>query len=162
MKKLHLKFGSVEIDLETADLKADLDHVLAAIQKFQPVQQSKPDGGAAAEGSADSSNEEPKPPRSVAEQHMNSYVAKLSANTGRKIIAAAALHLSLNDGKDTFTRDELFSRAREARDWKSDYVNTQSTNVARMVKAGELIEKSSNVYALPSKELEAAAQVLSA
>ncbi len=91
---------------------------------------------------------------------MNSYVAKLSANTGRKILQAAAYHLTLNDGKDSFTREELFGRARDAREWKADYGNQQATNVARMVKAGELIERASGVFTVPQKQLDLAVQAL--
>lgn len=154
MKKVHIKYGSVELDIETDDLAADLATVMAAIERFGSQPLPRP---TLSDLSQDRS---PDPAGSVSSQHMNSYVAKLAANTGRKILQAAAYHLTLNDGKDSFTREELFGRARDAREWKSDYGNQQATNLARMVKAGELIERASGVFTVPQKQLDLAVQAL--
>ncbi len=93
---------------------------------------------------------------------MNTYVAKLGADSCRKILLAAAYNLTLADGKDSFSKEDLFSKAREAREWKVDYTNQQALNVGRMVKFSQLIEKSGGVYCVPGKELEVAKQILSA
>ena len=154
MKKVHIKYGSIELDIETDDLAADLAIVMTAVERFgsRPLPKAAP-----VDAPADRSSD---PAGSVSSQHMNSYVAKLTANTGRKILQAAAYHLTVNDGKDVFTREELFSRARDAREWKSDYGNQQATNLARMVKAGELIERASGVFTVPQKQLDLAVQAL--
>lgn len=154
MKKIHLKYGTVEIELETNDLAADLDTVVKTLERLGN-QAAPPTPAAPSKGETQIENLS-----SVSAQHMNSYVAKLSANTGRKILQAAAYHLTLNDGKDAFSRDDLSARAREAREWKSDYGNQQATNIARMVKAGEIIERASGVYTVPQKQLDQAMQAL--
>lgn len=155
MKKVHIKYGSIEINIETDSLSTDLATVMDAIERFGSHSPPKQSG---AELLADRPAD---PPGAISAQHMNSYVAKLSANTGRKILQAAAYHLTLNDAKDSFTREELFGRARDAREWKSDYGNQQATNLARMVKAGELIERASGVFTVPQKQLDQAVQALS-
>lgn len=147
--------------METDNLKADLEVALSALKPFlantpkvgsvvqeERLSETRHAGGGLAEAAETPS------------QHMNTYIAKLGANTGRKILQAASLHLSLNDNRESFSRDELFARAREAREWKGDYANQQATNVARMVRAGELIERSSGVYTVPMKVLDASRQVL--
>lgn len=156
MKKIRLKSGSTELELETDDLATDLEVAILALAQFSQ-RSGDPEGipkaeilGGVALGTDDA----------MPEQHMNSYIAKLGANTGRKILQAASLHLSFNDGRETFSREDLFGRAREAREWKGDYANQQATNVARMVKAGELIERSNGIYTVPQKHLDAAKQVL--
>lgn len=154
MKKVHLKYGTVEIDLETDDLAPDLATVVETLERL--VNHAPPAPHIAANKIDDPADHL----STVSSQHMNSYVAKLSANTSRKILQAAAYHLTLNDGKDSFARDELFARARDAREWKSDYGNQQATNIARMVKAGELIERTSGVYTVPQKQLDQATQAL--
>jgi hypothetical protein len=84
---------------------------------------------------------------------VNTAVTKLGANSCRTLLVAAAAYLVLYRGKEKFTRDELISCAREARMWKSDYGVQTSVNVIRMCDAGELIEKSKDVFDLSQKKL---------
>jgi hypothetical protein len=78
---------------------------------------------------------------------------KLSAKSARDLFLAAAAHLSLYQGKDSFTRDELIACAKEARGWKSDYSNRIATSVTRMLEAGTLFERSKNVFSLSADKL---------
>lgn len=161
MKKIRFKSGSFEFEMETDDLEVDLGIAMSALEPFL-ASAPKGGGGATDNRAADLAPGAISVPDTgdVSAQHMNTYIAKLGANTGRKILQAASLHLSLNDGRESFSRDELFARAREAREWKGDYANQQATNVARMVRAGELIERSSGVYTVPTKVLETSKQAL--
>lgn len=160
MKKIRFKSGSFEFEMETDNLEADLEIALSALEPFLKnvpkgsdlAKDERPAEARHGEGEAEAAE--------APSQHMNTYIAKLGANTGRKILQAASLHLSLNDSRESFSRDELFARAREAREWKGDYANQQATNVARMVRASELIERSNGIYTVPTKVLEASKQVL--
>jgi hypothetical protein len=78
---------------------------------------------------------------------------KIGAKSARDLLLAAAAHLSLFQGKDTFTRDELVACAKEARGWKSDYSNQIAVNIGRMLDAGTLFEKAKNVFSLSEKSL---------
>lgn len=78
----------------------------------------------------------------------NTVAHALSANSARKLMEAAAIYLTLYQGKETFTREELYACSREARYWKADYASHTSVNVKRMEEAGFLFEKAKNVYSV--------------
>jgi hypothetical protein len=94
-------------------------------------------------------------PRAAARPGTVSTVAqKLGANTCRSLLSAAAAHLSIYQGKESFTRDELIACAKEARSWKADYSNQMATNITRMLDSGVLFEKAKDVFSLSDDELK--------
>ncbi|MBG7616136.1 hypothetical protein IWC96_12735 [Brevundimonas sp. BAL450] len=157
MKKLRLKSGQFEIELESDDLKGDLEIIFQAV----PFLSDNPSGKA-----------ESRPPQTAGfapaeaeqdpalSQGINSYVAKLRAGSAREMMRAASYHLTFNDGLDEFTKEELYARCKQARDWKADHSNQQAINLHRMVKSGELTERVGGKYCVPSKKLEEAKSVL--
>ena len=84
---------------------------------------------------------------------VNTVVAKLGAKTCRTLLVAAAAYITLYQGKEKFTRDELLSCARSARLWKADYSTQVSININRMCESDELIEKGKDVYDLSQSKL---------
>jgi hypothetical protein len=92
---------------------------------------------------------------------INGVATKLGVSSCRTLLVAAAAYLSLYKGKEKFCREELVSCAREARAWKSDYTTQTSGNIARMCDAGELVEKSKDVYDLSQKKLAELERALS-
>lgn len=92
-------------------------------------------------------------PRNKREGTINTVAHKLNANSARKLLEAAATYLTLYQGKETFTRDELFACAKDARYWKADYMSQTSVNVRRMEEAGFLFEKSKNLYSISAESL---------
>jgi hypothetical protein len=75
--------------------------------------------------------------------------AKLAANTGPKLLMAAAAHLGLVAKKETFTRDEILEQMKSATGYyKSTYVGNLTKSVGTAIKDGNLSEHSKNVYAL--------------
>lgn len=161
MAHLRIKTPLHEIELDSDDLAADLALVksfLASTQNVAPPRMATTQPAV--------STPEPVDPGATPasddafQQGMNSYVAKFDADSARKIIEVAAYHLSLCDGLDAFPKDAIFTRARQSREWKSDYTNQQSIAINRMVKAGELIERAGGQYSVPTKVLEAAKKVL--
>ena len=91
---------------------------------------------------------------------INTVVSKLQSDSCRKLLVASAAYILLYIGRDKFTRDELVSHAKEARVWKGSYGVQTSLNINRMCDAGELIEKSKNVYDLAPKLLKELEQKL--
>jgi hypothetical protein len=73
---------------------------------------------------------------------------RIGAKSARDLLTAAAAHLTLYQGKDSFTKDELVGCAKDARNWKSAYSNQMAFNIKRMLDSGELFEKSKNVFSL--------------
>jgi hypothetical protein len=59
---------------------------------------------------------------------------------------SAAVHLSLYQGKDSFTRTEWVACARDARSWRADYNTQVPTIVSRLLSAGAIFEKSKDVF----------------
>lgn len=78
---------------------------------------------------------------------------KLGAKSARDLFLASAAHLTLYQGKDSFTRDELIACAKDARGWKADYSNRIATSITRMLDAGTLFEKSKNVFSISTEKL---------
>jgi hypothetical protein len=84
---------------------------------------------------------------------INVVAPKLGAQSARELLLAAAAHLTAYQGKDSFTRDELVERAKEARNWKSNHANQIAINIKRMLDAGELFEKARDVFSLSEEAL---------
>lgn len=79
---------------------------------------------------------------------INTVASKLGADSCRTVLIAAAVHLTLFQGKDAFTRSELVALARSAKVWKADYTNQTSTMIGRLADAGILVEKSKDSFFL--------------
>jgi hypothetical protein len=156
---LKVRTGDIEIELQSDDLAGDLEIALSAIERLAPTggpsERPTRKDGARANGAHHGGA------GGDFQQGINSYAAKFEANSSRKLLRIAAIHLTLNDGKDSFTRDELFARARTAREWKKEYVDQQALNIGRMVKAHELIERSNGEFSVPGRALEDAKRVFS-
>lgn len=86
---------------------------------------------------------------------------KISAKSARDLLLASATHLTLYQGKDQFTKDELVACAKEARSWKSSYSNQMALNIKRMADAGVLLEKTKDVFGLADATLTAMEERLS-
>lgn len=99
--------------------------------------------------------------RSTSREGTVSMVAqKIGAKSARDLFLAAAAHLTLYQGKDSFTKDELVACAREARGWKVEYSNQIAMNITRMLNAGELFERARNVFSLSDSSLAAVEEKL--
>lgn len=73
---------------------------------------------------------------------------KLGAKSARDLLVAAAAHLTLYQGNERFTKEELIACAKEGRGWKGDYSSQMALNIKRMSDAGILFEKAKNVFSL--------------
>jgi hypothetical protein len=85
---------------------------------------------------------------------VSTVAQKLGANTCRSILTAAAAYLSIYQGKESFTRDELIGCGKEARGWKADYSNQMATNISRMLDSGVMFEKAKDLFSLSEDELK--------
>jgi hypothetical protein len=73
---------------------------------------------------------------------------KIGAKSARDLLLAAAAHLTLFQGKESFSKEELIACAKDARGWKSAYSSQMAVNINRMIKADVLFEKSKNLFSL--------------
>lgn len=152
-----VKAGSVACELESENLQADFPLLKEALELA--LSSSPP--AEAVSASPMPVNLQDAGSAKRFDHGMNTYVAKFKADTARKIMQVAGYSLCLKDGKDLFTKSELYSRVREAKDWRADYANQQANNLSRMVSSGELTERSGGTYSVPDKLLEQARGVLS-
>jgi len=81
---------------------------------------------------------------------VSAVAIRLDADSCRTLMIAAAAHLTLYQGKDSFTRAEWIASARDARPWKADYNNQIPTIINRLLSAGSLFEKSKDVFSVDS------------
>lgn len=91
---------------------------------------------------------QPSPGGQKREGTVSVVAQRIGAKSARDLLQAAAAHLMLFQGKESFTRDELIACAKEARSWKADYSNQMAVNIKRMLDAGTLFEKAKDVFSL--------------
>jgi hypothetical protein len=77
----------------------------------------------------------------------------MGAKSARDLFLAAAVHLTLHQGKQSFTRNELVSNAKDARNWKANYSSQAARDIKRMMDAGTLFEKSKDVFSLSEEAI---------
>ena len=141
--KLKLKIGTAEIDYEGNEAFL-IDHVFRVFERAL---------------SANPISDEPdtKPPASEGDSrgeihHLatNSIASILNVDSGPELIVAAAAHLDLVQGKESFSRSDLRQEMRNAtRFFKSSYTSNLSSYIGNLVKSEQLHEIGQETYALP-------------
>ncbi|WP_332641157.1 hypothetical protein [Brevundimonas sp.] len=159
MTSVKVAIGPIILEVISDDIETDLRLAVQAAKELMVVAPKSP--AMTAESSAAATNRNSQTPDATFDHGINTYVAKFGGDSGRRILRAASFHLSLVDGLESFSKDSLIARAREAREWKKDYVNTQATDLRRMVTSGDLIERSNGMFTVPTKALEEGKALLS-
>lgn len=85
---------------------------------------------------------------------INTVSARLGVKSCRDLFIAAALHLTLFDGRERFSRTEWVSRAKEAKSWKTDYSVQMATTITRLMNSGVVNEVAKDEYAVPDDQLQ--------
>lgn len=152
MTSVKVGIGPLTLEVTSEDIETDLQLAIQAVKELMVVVPSVTTAAGDAPPSA--AKGITSAPDAAFDHGINTYVAKFGGDSGRKILRAASFHLSLVDGMEAFSKESLIARAREAREWKKDYVNTQATDLRRMVTSGDLIERSNGLFTVPTKALE--------
>lgn len=84
---------------------------------------------------------------------INSVISKLGASSAREVQIAAAIHLTLFDGKERFTTSDWDDRAREANAWKATWSKDKAHNRKRLVATGFVVENAKDVYSVSADQL---------
>jgi hypothetical protein len=93
--------------------------------------------------------------RPLREGTINTVCSRLGVKSCRDLFRAAAIHLSLYQGKDRFSRSDWVTCAKEAKCWKSDYSVQMATTITRLHNSGFVDEIAKDVYCVPDNELRA-------
>ncbi len=140
--KIELKLGQLHFtgEADAAWLETQLDKVLAhvkAIDLDEPSNKSVDGAGAKAKKN----------------KHIQATTATIAARlqckvgVGKDVVTAAAAKLEFVDSKQTFTRAELLSAAKEATSYYKSTVAANLTNtLSGLVKSGDFIEVSKGNY----------------
>lgn len=113
--------------------------------EFQPAPRST--------GRLQSDSEISRPAKPSKEGTVSSVAIKLGADSCRTLLITAAAHITLYQGKDTFTRAEWINCAKDARPWKADYNSQIPTIIGRLLTSGFIFEKSKDVFSVSEKDL---------
>ncbi len=151
ISKIKIRLGQIEIDYEGAHefLKQDLQKLLAAVVELRQKA-----------GEPEESDETPVTPETKAKGKgkfqgtVSTFAVRLGAKSTRDLIIAAAAKLTLADGKDTFSRNELLAAMQTA---SNHYKKSDSSNLSKTLGVllnGRLTENSKDTFALTADELQ--------
>lgn len=150
--KIRIKMGQMEVEYEgpEAFLKNELMSLLGKVSDLYKVSDILP------EGEGDSPGVEGGPAIGLSTR---SLAGKLECKTGRDLVVAAAAHLTLSRGAETFTRQQLLTEIQTAKAcYKPSYSNNMTKYLDGLVDDGDLNEPSTGTYSLTArarKNLEA-------
>ena len=88
--------------------------------------------------------------------HSTSTIAKvLEAETGPRLLMAAAAKLAISDGKDRLSRKDILEEMKKGIPYyKQSYSNNMSSYLARLIKGGDLRIIGKKSYTLSPKAME--------
>lgn len=146
MDNIRIETDMYKIDItgNADDIKGHLNHALEAIREsltFAPL--------AAISPNSDESNTDGIELPGHREGTINTVVSKLSANTCRELLMAAAAHLTLFEGREKFTKQEWQDRAKDANAWKKAFSRQRAESIKKFIDDGRIVENSADVFSLP-------------
>ena len=92
--------------------------------------------------------------KSEREGTITTVAARLNVKSCRDLLIAAAIHLSLYQYKERFSRSDWVACAKEAKQWKVDYSVQTSTSIGRLLNAGFVNETAKDVFSVPDNQLK--------
>lgn len=151
--KIRIKLGPIEVEYEGSEsfLKQELPALIKTVTEL-----SKSAGGTLAEFRSDKNKD--KSGQGNLQLSTASLATKLSCSSGADLVIAAALHLTLVEKNEVFSRKQLLDDMKTATGfYKSTYSDNLSSYLKTLLK-DKLNERSTGQYALSDsarKELEA-------
>lgn len=85
---------------------------------------------------------------------ITTVAARLSVKSCRDLFVAAAIHLSLFQNKERFSRGEWVACAKQAKQWKVDYSVQMATSILRLLNSGFVNETAKDVFSVPDDRLK--------
>jgi hypothetical protein len=86
---------------------------------------------------------------------INTVAVRLGVKSCKDLMVAAAVHLTLYQGKDRFSRTDWVACARDAKQWKTDYSVQTSTVINRLLSSGFVNETTKDTYVVPDEQMQA-------
>jgi hypothetical protein len=85
---------------------------------------------------------------------INTVAVRLGVKSCKDLMVAAAVHLTLYQGKDRFSRADWVACAKDAKQWKTDYSVQTSTVINRLLSAGFVNETTKDTYVVPDEQMQ--------
>jgi hypothetical protein len=85
---------------------------------------------------------------------INTVAVRMGVKSCRELMVAAAVHLTLYQGKDRFSRADWVACAKDAKLWKMDYSVQTSTQISRLLSSGFVNETAKDVYVVPDEQMK--------
>ena len=151
--KIRIKMGPLEVDYDGSEefLKEELPNLLSSLSTLYKERGVKNEGSNGGEERSPGDVE-----RNSIEGTTATVASKLNVKTGPELILAACAHLTFVKGSDTFTRTQIYDECKSATAYFSESTRKNfSAYLKNLVKAGKLIERARDTYALPADERKA-------
>ena len=149
--KIRLKVGGLEIEYEgdITEFKGHLTEIMETVSSYLPQAtsaQQTPSAPAA-------SNVVPFEGGQL-QATTNTIASKLGCNNGVDLIKAAALQLTLVQGKPKFTRQELINEMKTSSYHKNTYISNLSAYLKTLLSNGFFNESQKDVYSVNPTQLQ--------
>lgn len=143
MSKIRIRSGSLEVEYEGTDQFIS-EQLTTLVGKFLDATKLAPKSSFAEER-----KDQVQSPAHLPGMSINSTVARLKVKSGRDMLIAAAAHLCLVQGKEQFSKEELFELAKASTAYSKSWTPALTTNLKRLVAARNFTENASNMFSLP-------------
>lgn len=90
----------------------------------------------------------------IPEITMNTFVARVGADSCRDLLKASAGYLAIVTSQERIRHEDLIATAKGCSRWKKTYSNMMSKDLKRMIEKNEIIENASGQYSLPPVIME--------
>lgn len=162
--KINLRAGEVELSLETDSPLAvsDIKEFIAQVQELAKSLAPEPDDFAPLAPSHDQDNSEAggtsRPlllEHTSPQFHINSVADRLSVKGGPDLVIAAAAHLQIVEGKQSFSRKELLETMKSATSYYNKNIGSNFGAALKTLSSTKLNQLNNGTYALRSHEISA-------
>jgi hypothetical protein len=155
--KIRIKLGDVEIDFEgeEAYFKEEVPIFLSDLSKL--LKDTIPAKISETPKTMTTTFQAKAHTPSIDEIKTTSTIAqKIKVKSGLDLILAAAIKFTLNDGKETFNRDEILKEMQTATAfYKSSFNNNATKYLKNLVRSGKLRQNATHIFALsPETKIE--------
>ncbi|MGD1903065.1 MAG: hypothetical protein ACFB9N_12600 [Geitlerinemataceae cyanobacterium] len=149
--KIKIKLGNIELDFEGTEeyIRDDLPQLLDLILKYS--------GSEILPSDDDESEEEELIPDNNSgsakiQMTTTSIATKLNVKKGTQLVLAACAHISLVKSVEVFERSNILSEMKTASGYyKETYSKNLTASLTTLMKAGKIIERSQDQYALSAE-----------
>lgn len=153
---MKIKLGPIEVEYEGSEsfLKEELPELLKAVSDLYQGSTVNPAFSLGHPADATGELSGTKKQEKI-DLTTNSIASKLGSKTGADLVMAAAARLTICQGKDKFTRQDILKEMKSATSYyKKTYSNNLSKSLTSLIKDEKLLETAKDTYAIKAITLD--------